>query len=106
VLPARGDRLLPREIVGWALDVRCRAQEASAVIDAAVVDRGVAAGTPTLGSDHGTACTSRAFRAGLAEHDLTHRRGGYRDPSPRPSSSRAAQAQAAPHLARRVRDPR
>ena len=27
-----------REIAGWALDVRCRAQEATAVIDAALAD--------------------------------------------------------------------
>ena len=30
-----------REIVGWALDVRCRAQEATAVIDAALAERSV-----------------------------------------------------------------
>jgi putative transposase len=69
-----------REIAGWSLDLRCRAQEAIDVIDAAVADRGVAAGTLTLGSDNGTAFTSRAFRARLAEHAITHRRGGYRDP--------------------------
>lgn len=69
-----------REICGWALDVRCRAQEATAVIDAAVVERRVVAGTLTLGTDNGTAFTSRAFRARLAEHGITHRRGGYRDP--------------------------
>ncbi len=34
----------------------------------------------TLGTDNGTAFTSRAFRARLAEHGITHRRGGYRDP--------------------------
>jgi len=33
-----------------------------------------------LGSDNGTAYTSRAFRARLAELEVTHRRGGYRDP--------------------------
>ena len=32
-----------REITGWALDVRCRAAEASAVIDAAVAERGIRA---------------------------------------------------------------
>ncbi len=69
-----------REITGWALDVRCRAAEATAVIDQAVVDRGIVAGSLTLGSDNGTAFTSRAFRARLAEHGITHRRGGYRDP--------------------------
>jgi len=69
-----------REITGWALDVRCRAPEAIAVIAAAVADRGVAHGTLTLGTDNGTAFTSRAFRARLAELEITHRRGGYRDP--------------------------
>lgn len=33
-----------REITGWALDVRCRATEATAVIDQAVAQRGVTAG--------------------------------------------------------------
>ena len=52
-----------REIVGWALDIRYRAAEATAVIDQAVLERGVAAGELTLGTDNGTAFTSRAFRA-------------------------------------------
>jgi putative transposase len=69
-----------REITGWSLELRCRAQEAVAVIDAAVVKRDVGPGELTLGSDNGTALTSRAFRARLAEHGITHRRGGYRDP--------------------------
>ncbi len=69
-----------REICAWSLDVRCRAQEALAVIDDAVTDRGVTAGSLTLGSDNGTAFTSRAFRARLAALGITHRRGGYRDP--------------------------
>ncbi len=34
----------------------------------------------TLDTDNGTAFTSRAFRARLAELGITHRRGGYRDP--------------------------
>jgi len=69
-----------REITGWALDVRCRAPEAIAVIDTAIADRGVRRGTLTLGTDNGTAFTSRAFRGRLGEHKVTHRRGGYRDP--------------------------
>lgn len=69
-----------REIVGWALDVRCRAQEAGAVIDRAVAERAVGPGELTLGTDNGTAFTSRAFRARLAEHGIGHRRGGYRAP--------------------------
>jgi putative transposase len=69
-----------REIVGWALNIRCRAAEATAVIDAAVADRRIGPGELTLGTDNGTAFTSRAFRARLAEHGIAHRRGGYRDP--------------------------
>jgi putative transposase len=69
-----------REIVGWALDVRCRASEAAAVIDRAAIERGVGRGGLTLGTDNGTAFTSRAFRARLGELEITHRRGGYRDP--------------------------
>jgi putative transposase len=38
-----------REIVGWALDIRCRAVEATAVIDAAVADRRIGPGELTLG---------------------------------------------------------
>ncbi len=37
-------------------------------------------GELTLGTDNGTAYTSRAFRGRLGEHKITHRRGGYRDP--------------------------
>jgi putative transposase len=69
-----------REITGWALDIRCRAPEAIAVIEQAAAERGIAPGRLTLGTDNGTAFTSRAFRARLAEHGITHRRGGYRDP--------------------------
>jgi len=69
-----------REIVGWSLDVRCRATEATAVVEAAVVERAIRPGELTLGSDNGTAFTARAFRARLTEHGITHRRGGYRDP--------------------------
>jgi putative transposase len=69
-----------REIAGWALDVRCRKEEAIAVIDAAVTNRGVLPGMLTLGTDNGTAYTSRQFRARLTDLGVTHRRGGYRDP--------------------------
>jgi putative transposase len=69
-----------REITGWALDVRCRAPEAIAVIEAAATERGVAPGRLTLGTDNGSAFTSRAFRARLGQLGITHRRGGYRDP--------------------------
>ena len=84
-----------REITGWALDVRCRAQEAIAVIDMAVDARAIAPGALTLGTDNGTAFTSRAFRARLAEHGVAHRRGGYRDPKAGRSSSRGSQRSSA-----------
>ena len=69
-----------REIVGWSLELRCRTEEAIALVDQAVVARGIDAGTLTLGTDNGSAFTSRAFRARLGELGLHHRRGGYRDP--------------------------
>jgi putative transposase len=78
-----------REIVGWSLDVRCRAKEAIAVLEAALATScfvpdelqvGDEAERLTLGTDNGSAFTSRAFKAVLAEHDVGHRRGGYRDP--------------------------
>lgn len=69
-----------REITAWSLDVRCRADKAITVIDAAVADRAISPATLTLGTDNGTAFTSKRFRAGLAAHGVTHRRGGYRDP--------------------------
>jgi putative transposase len=69
-----------REITAWALDVRCRTPEAIAVIQAAAAERGIGPGRLTLGTDNGSAFTSRAFRARLAELGITHRRGGYRDP--------------------------
>ena len=62
------------------MDFRCRAAEATAVIDAAVIERGIRPGELTLGTDNGTAFTSRPFRARLGELGITHRRGGYRDP--------------------------
>jgi putative transposase len=69
-----------REICGWALDVRGRAPEAIAVIQAAAAERGIGPGRLTLGTDIGAAFTSRAFRARLGELGISHRRGGYRDP--------------------------
>lgn len=69
-----------REITAWSLDVRCRADEAMEVIEQAVADRRIEPRTLTLGTDNGTAFTSRRFRARLGEHGITHRRGGYRDP--------------------------
>jgi len=69
-----------REIVGWNLELRCRTDEAIDLVDAAVADRGIEPGSLTLGTDNGPAFTSRRFRQRLAEHGVSHRRGGYRDP--------------------------
>ncbi len=69
-----------REIVGWSLELRCRTDEAIDLVDHAVVARRIERGELTLGTDNGSAFTSRRFREQLAEHGVTHRRGGYRDP--------------------------
>ncbi|MBA2580073.1 MAG: IS3 family transposase [Thermoleophilaceae bacterium] len=69
-----------REMPAWGLDVRCRAEEAIAVIEAGAARHGLEPGTLTLGTDNGTAYTSRAFRARLRDLGVVHRRGGYRDP--------------------------
>jgi putative transposase len=68
-----------REIVARALDIRCRAADATAVVDAAITGPGPTARTLTLGTDNGT-FPRPAFRARLAEQQITHRRGGYRHP--------------------------
>jgi putative transposase len=69
-----------REIVAWQLELRCRAEEAIAVVDRAVAVHGIEPGELTLGSDNGSAFTARRFKARLAELGIKHRRGGYRDP--------------------------
>jgi len=69
-----------REMPGWALDIRCRAEEASAVVERAVAAHAIEPDQLVLGTDNGTAYTSRAFRAQLKELGIIHRRGGYRDP--------------------------
>jgi putative transposase len=69
-----------REIVAWHLELRCRADEAIALIERAAAVHAIQPGELTLGSDNGSAFTARRFRARLAELGITHRRGGYRDP--------------------------
>lgn len=69
-----------REIVGWDLTLRCRANEAIAVIQAAVAEQHIRPGTLTLGTDNGSAFTAKATRLVLSGLGVTHRRGGYRDP--------------------------
>jgi putative transposase len=69
-----------REIVAWQLSLRCRADEAIAVVERAVARHGIEPGELTLGSDNGSAFTARRFKARLVELGIKHRRGGYRDP--------------------------
>jgi putative transposase len=69
-----------REIVAWSLELRCRTEEAIDLVDWAALARAVEQNTLTLGTDNGSAFTSRAFRARLGELGIAHRRGGYRDP--------------------------
>jgi putative transposase len=69
-----------REIVAWQLELRCRADEAIAVVDQAVAAHAIEPGELTLDSDNGSAFTARRFRGRLGELGIRHRRGGYRDP--------------------------
>ena len=69
-----------REIVGWELSLRCRAVEAIGVIETAVREQAITAGTLTLGTDNGSAFTARATRLVISGLGVRHRRGGYRDP--------------------------
>jgi putative transposase len=65
-----------REIVGWQLELRCRADEAIQVIERAAAVHGIEPGELTLGSDNGSAFTARRFRETLARLGIAHRRGG------------------------------
>jgi putative transposase len=69
-----------REIVAWHLELRCRADEAIALVERAAAMYAIEPDELTLGSDNGSAFTARRFKAKLAELGITHRRGGYRDP--------------------------
>ncbi len=69
-----------REITGWSLQLRCRTDEAIEVAESTIATHAIEAGSLTLGTDNGSAFTSRRFKATLAELGVTHRRGGYRDP--------------------------
>jgi transposase InsO family protein len=69
-----------RDIAAYGLDLRCRRQETETVIEAGAVAHAIESGQLTLGTDNGTAYTSRGFRARLKELGIAHRRGGYRDP--------------------------
>ncbi len=69
-----------REIVAWQLELRCRADEAIALVERAAAAYRIEPGELVLGSDNGSAFTARRFRATLAQLGIRHRRGGYRDP--------------------------
>jgi putative transposase len=69
-----------REIVGWDLTLRCRANEVIAVIQAAIAEQRIQPGTLTLGTDNGSAFTARTTRSVMSGLGVAHRRGGYRDP--------------------------
>ena len=69
-----------REIVGWSLELRWRADEAIAVVEQAATLHRIEPGELVLGSDNGSAFTARLFRSRLGELGIKHRRGGYRDP--------------------------
>jgi putative transposase len=69
-----------REIVGWHLQLRCRAKEAIELVERAATAQGVVPGQLTLGTDNGSAFTARRFKAVLSGLGIRHRRGGYRDP--------------------------
>ena len=68
------------EIVAWQLELRCRADEAIAVVERAAFAYRIQPGELTLGSDNGPAFTAPRFKAKLAEPGVRHRGGGYRDP--------------------------
>lgn len=52
-----------REIVGWELSLRCRADEAISLIERAAAVHGIQPGELVLGSDNGSAFTARRFKA-------------------------------------------
>ena len=69
-----------REIVGWQLELRCRAVEAIALIERAAKEHAIEPEMLTLGTDNGSAFTARRFKQVLSGLGVAHRRGGYRDP--------------------------
>ena len=69
-----------REIVGWHLELRCRAQESIALVERTARAQGIAPGQLVLGTDNGSAFTARKFKLVLSGLGIAHRRGGYRDP--------------------------
>jgi transposase InsO family protein len=81
-----------REIVGWHLELRCRARESIALVEQAAAARTIRPRTLKLGTDNGSALTARQFKLVVSGRGIVHRRGGYRDPRARPSSSPGSQS--------------
>ena len=81
-----------REITGWALDVRCRAQEALAVVDAAVAERAIGPGELTLGTDNGTAFTAARSAPVWPSTGSRTAAAATATPRARPSSSPGSQS--------------
>jgi putative transposase len=76
-----------REIVAWQLEPALPRRRGDRADRTRAVPHAIEPGELTLGSDNGSAFTARRFRTTLAELAIRHRRGGYRAPSHRPSSS-------------------
>ena len=70
-----------REVACWRVDLRTRAEEAIACVEAGLLDRAVPPGRLALGSGNGSQFTARDFRRRLSARGVTHRRGGYRTPT-------------------------
>jgi len=79
-LPDGRDRLLHARNRRLASRDPLPRKEAITLIERAATERGIPAGSLTLGTDNGSAFTARAFKAVLAGLGIAHRRGGYRDP--------------------------
>lgn len=69
-----------REIVGWHLELRCRAKEAVQLVDRTADIRGIQPDQLTIGTDNGSQFTARKTKELFFELCIEHRRGGYRDP--------------------------
>jgi len=73
-LSERNHRLLhPREIVGWQLELRCRANESIAVVERAAAEHAIEPDELVLGTDNGSAFTARRFKARLGDLEIRHR---------------------------------
>ena len=96
-----------REIVAWQLELRCRADEAIAVVEQAAAIHGIQPGELTLGSDNGSAFTARRFRAPARRaRDQAPPRRLPRPREPGLHRELVRETQREGGVAERVRDPR